>query len=97
MDIGGLVVAQDLATVALGLMNAGYFAAYGWRHRWSHGRRSAALAMTAVSIAAVVEAVFSQELRLSESIPDGLWALARAPLLIATAFISLIIARRMVS
>ena len=53
--MGGLVVAQDMATVACGLLNAGYFSGYWWRRNGSRGRRIGAAALAVVSAAAVVE------------------------------------------
>jgi hypothetical protein len=96
-----LVAAQDLATAACGLLNAGYFSRYWWRRGW-RARRLAAAAMALVSAAAVVEAAFSQGLfwaqhggsPLGEPSP-GAWALVRLPLFVATLFISALVIRRM--
>ncbi|MCH8850183.1 MAG: hypothetical protein IIC89_05090 [Chloroflexi bacterium] len=101
MDFSVLVVALDLGTAICGLVNAGYFARYWWRRNGSRARRMGAAALTLVSAATVVEALFSQSLFWPDrgSSMDGqtsaaLWALARLPLLLATLFISAIIARR---
>lgn len=99
MQLAGLVVAQDLATAVCGLLNAGYFAAYWWRHNGSRGRRIGAAALTTVGGAAVVEALFSQGLFWSQqgfigALSPGQWALLRLPLFAAMLLISLIIVRR---
>ena len=103
VSFNGLILSQDVATAACGLLNAGYFAEYAWRGDSEHGRRAGAVALTLVSIAAVIEAVFSQALFWSQRealSPDilspGIWALVRVPLLLATVAISLIIIRRLV-
>lgn len=103
LHFSGLVVAQDLATAACGLFNAAYFVHYWWRRNGSPGRRLGALALAAVSVAAVVEALFSQGLfwwqqgvgPLGELFSPGTWALLRLPLLVATAFITILILRRL--
>jgi hypothetical protein len=102
--MAGLVVAQDLATAACGLLNAGYFVGYWWRRNGSRGRRVGAAALALVSVAAVVEALFSQELFWSQQgavslsqLSPGVWALVRLPLFVATVFISIIILRRLLS
>ncbi|OGO50019.1 MAG: hypothetical protein A2148_02910 [Chloroflexi bacterium RBG_16_68_14] len=104
MQLAGLVVAEDLATAACGLLNAGYFAAYWWRRNGSRGRRIGAAALALVGGAAVVEAIFSQalfwsqqEVGLAGQLSPGLWALARLPLFAATLSISVIILRRLLS
>jgi hypothetical protein len=62
-----------------------------------------ALALVLVSVAAVVEGVFSQGLFWSQrgALPGELsaeaWAFARLPLLVATFFVSLLILRRLAS
>lgn len=104
MNLGGLVVAQDVATAAYGLLNAGYFAWYWRLPSVSRGRRLAAAVLAMVSVAAVVEAVFSQGLFWSQQgalalpqLSPGIWALLRLPLLVATASISIVILRRLLS
>ncbi len=104
MNGTGLVVAQDLATASCGLLNAGYFLGYWWRRGTPQARRLGALALVLVSLAAVVEALFSEGLFWSErgvALAGGLspeaWALVRLPLLLATVFISVLIVRRVVS
>lgn len=100
MDVSGLIVAQDAGTAGFGLLNAGYFAGYWSRASESRSRRLGAAALVVVSAAAAVEAVFSQALFWSErdligALSPEEWALLRLPLLAATLFISLIIARRL--
>jgi hypothetical protein len=101
LSIGGLVLAQDLATAVCGATNAAYFASYWWRREESRGRRAGAAALTLVSVAAVIEAGFSQGQFWALAGAGGagemmpLWAVARLPLLAATAFISLLILRRL--
>ena len=102
MDVGGVVVGQDLATASCGLFNAGYFAGYWWRRTASRARRLGAAALTLLALAAVAEAALSQALfwgdarvlALGQGEP-GLWALARLPLFIATLLVTTIIIRRM--
>ncbi len=98
MHLGGLVVAEDLATAACGLLNAGYFIDYWWRRNGARSRRIGAAALALVSVAAVTEALFSQGLFWSQRggwPPLPVWALVRAPLLIATAFVSVLVLRRL--
>ena len=103
VSFDALILGQDVVTAACGLVNAGYFAEYAWRGDGAHGRRAGAVALTMVSIAAVIEAIFSQALFWSQRevlSPDvfapGIWALVRVPLLLATVAISSIIIRRLV-
>ena len=103
VSFNGLILGQDVATAACGLLNAGYFAEYAWGGDSANGRRAGAVALTLVSIAAVIEAIFSQVLFWSQRevlSPDilspGIWALVRVPLLLATVAISSIIIRRLV-
>ncbi len=100
--MAGLVVAQDLATVACGLFNSAYFADYWWRTNGSRGRRIGASALALVSAAAVVEALFSQGLFWAQQgmgplgqLSPGIWALVRLPLFLATLFISILVLRRL--
>jgi hypothetical protein len=102
LDLGGLVVAQDLATAACGLLNAGYFTDYWWRRNGVRARRVGAAALALVSAAAVAEALFSQALLWSQEgggalgqLSPGMWALLRLPLFVATVFISVLILRRL--
>jgi hypothetical protein len=102
LDVGGVVVGQDLATAGCGLFNAGYFASYWWRGNGSRARRAGAAALTLAGLAAAVEAVLSEALFWSggsllaavEGSP-GLWALARLPLFLATLLVSGIIVKRL--
>ena len=98
MDVSGLVVAQDAGTAGFGLLNAGYFAGY-WHANASWSRRAGAAALALVSVAAAVEAVFSQALFWSQrdligALSEGEWVLLRLPLFAATLLLSLIIVRR---
>ena len=102
MHLGSLIVAGDLATAACGLLNASYFIEYWWRRNGAGNRRIGAAALALISVAAVVEALFSQGLFWSQQ--DGwilgqpplvVWALVRIPLLVATAFVSLLVLRRL--
>lgn len=102
LHVEGVVVGHDLATAILGLVNAGYFGGYWWRRNGSRGRRVAAAALALVSAAAVVEALCSEWLFWSQQglgtlgqVSPGAWAVVRLPLLLATAFISLLIVRRL--
>ena len=102
LDLGGLVVAQDLVTAVCGLLNGGYFADYWWRKNGVRARRVGAAALALVSAAAVAEALFSQALLWSQEgegalgqLTPGTWALFRLPLLAATVFISVLILRRL--
>ena len=103
MDLVALVVAQDAGTAALGALNAGYFAPYVWRPNGRRGRRTAAAALVLLSIAAVVEAAFSQGLFWSQrgtltlgSLSAGEWAALRLPLFLATVVLAAIVVRRIV-
>ncbi len=103
VSFNGLILGQDVATAACGLLNAGYFAEYAWHGDGTNGRRAGAVALTLVSIAAVIEAIFSQalfwsqrEVLSSDILSPGIWALVRVPLLLATVAISSIIIRRLV-
>lgn len=103
VSFNGLILGQDVVTAACGLLNAGYFAEYAWHGDGTNGRRAGAVALTLVSIAAVIEAIFSQalfwsqrEVLSSDILSPGMWALVRVPLLLATVAISSIIIRRLV-
>ena len=94
-------MAQDMATVACGLLNAGYFGGYWLRRNGPRGRRIGAAALGIISVAAVVEALFSQGLFWSQQgvgfaghIPAFLWVMVRLPLFVATAFVSVLVLRR---
>ena len=98
MQLAGLIVAEDLATAACGLLNAGYFIDYWWRRSEARSRRIGAAALALMSAAAVTEAVFSQGLFWSARDgwpPLAVWAFARLPLLVATAFVSVLVLRRL--
>jgi hypothetical protein len=95
------VLVEDAATAASGVFNAGYFARYWLRARETRARRIGAAALVLVGLAAVVEALFSQgmlrfhdELLALGDLSNGLWVLARVPSLLATAFITGIVLRR---
>jgi hypothetical protein len=101
VSVTGLIMAQDLATAACGVFNAAYFGRYAWMRR-ARARRLAAIAMALVSLAALVEAGFSQGLLWSQTggplegvVSFEGWALLRLPLLAATAFVSLLVWRRL--
>jgi hypothetical protein len=101
VSVTGLIMAQDLATAVCGAFNAAYFGHHAWVRR-ARARRVAATAMALVSLAALVEAGFSQGLLWSQSggpVEDLVsyegWALLRLPLLAATAFVSLLVWRRL--
>jgi hypothetical protein len=98
------VLVEDAATAAGGLFNAGYFAGYWFRARETRARRIGAAALVVAGLAAAVEALFSQgmlrfhdELLALGDLSGGLWVLARLPLLLATAFITGIVLRRIFS
>lgn len=93
-DMRNLILAQDVATGVCGALNASYFLAYWWRNG-SRRRRVASVALVLLSGAAVAEAAFSQGLLWAGPASDGLWALARLPLFVATGFITVLIVRRM--
>ncbi len=95
VELDGLIIAQDAATAGFGLLNAGYFSWEAALRKGRRARRIAALAMALVSLAVVGEAGFSQALFWWGELPDAAWALARLPLLAATLFISILIARRL--
>ena len=94
-----VVVAEDIATGACGLGNALYFAGYcrgaaGW------SRRLAAGALALVNVAVLGEALLSQGLYWwwqEGALSPGAWVLARLPLLVATALVSAIVLRRVMS
>jgi len=98
MNTTGLIVLEDMATAMGGVLNAGYFAGYWLRSSGRRARRLGAAALTMVGVAAVSEAAFSQGVLLALSeVSDGVWALARLPLLLSTGLISVIVVRRMLS
>ena len=101
MNATGFVLAEDVATAISGAFNAGYFARYWLRASERRARRTGAAALVLIGVAAATEAVFSQvTLRLHDQLialgdlSGGVWALARLPLLLATAFITAIVLRR---
>ena len=88
--------------MACGLLNAGYFAGYWWRHDEPRGRRAGAVVLVLVSLAAVVEAIFSQRLFWWQQgvapfteLSTGAWALARLPIFASMVLISVVVVRRM--
>jgi len=100
LSVTGLIVAQDVATGACGVLNAGYFSRY-WLRAVLPRRRIGAAALALLGVAAIAEALFSQALLWSRGglfeVSDGVWALARVPLLLATVSISAIVLRRVLS
>ena len=67
-------------------------------HTHVHTPEQAAAALALLSAAAVTEALFSQGLFWSQRDvwpPLAVWAFARLPLLVATAFVSLLVLRRL--
>ena len=104
MNTAALVFAQDVATALSGLFNAGYFGRYWVRASNRRSKRAGAAALVLIGLATAFEAAFSQGIvRFHDqfvalgSASDGVWALARLPLLIATAFITAIVIRRLLS
>ena len=102
MHLGALVIGEDVATMAGGLLNAGYFSSYCARGALSRARRAGSAALALASIAAVVEALSSaglywwqHETLAPGEFSAGVWALLRLPLMAATLFISMIILRRL--
>ncbi len=104
MNVAPFILAEDAATAASGLFNAGYFARYWLRASERRARRTGAAALVLIGVAVTLEAAFSQgllhlhdQLVALGDLSDGVWALARLPLLLATAFITVIVVRRIVS
>jgi hypothetical protein len=100
MTLAGLIVAQDLVTAVCGCFNAAYFGGYWANRAVSRGRRLGATALALVSLAAVVEALFSEGLLWSQrglvaQPPESLWALVRFPLFLATLLMFAIVVRRL--
>jgi len=100
--LGALVIGEDLATMAGGLLNAGYFSCYCATRRESRARRIGAAALALASAAAVVEALSSAGLYWWQhqalapgDLSTGAWALLRLPLTVATLFISFLVLRRL--
>lgn len=101
MTAGGLVLLEDAATAMSGAFNAVYFARYWLRASERRAKRTGAAALVLVGAAAVSEAAFSQGmLRIHDQLlalgdaSGAIWALARLPALLATAFITTIVLRR---
>jgi hypothetical protein len=104
VNTAGFVLVEDVATAVSGAFNAGYFARYWLRSAERRARRTGAFALLLIGLATMTEAVFSQgmlhlhdQLVALGGLSDGLWALARLPLLLATAFLTAIVLRRMFS
>jgi hypothetical protein len=102
MNPATIILAQDLATALSGAFNAGYFARYLLRGYWlraseRRAKRTGSFALVLLGAAALAEAAFSQGLFAAGDLPTGIWALARLPLLLATAFITTIILRRVLA
>jgi transcriptional regulator GlxA family with amidase domain len=104
VKVAFLVLVEDAATAAGGLFHAGYFARYWLRASERRAKRTGAAALVCLGVAGAVEAAFSQGLLYQHDrlvalggLSEGIWALARLPLLLATAFITAIIVRRIFS
>ena len=104
MNVAGLVLVEDVATAVSGAFNAGYFARYWLGKSERRAKRTGALALVLIGVAATTEAAFSQgmlhlhdQLVALGDVSDAIWALARLPLLLATLFITTIVLRRMLS
>ena len=102
MHAAGFVLVEDVATAVSGAFNAGYFARYWLRRSERRAKRRGAFALVLIGLAATTEALFSQgllhlhdQLVALGDLSDAIWALARLPLLLATAFITTIVLRRM--
>jgi hypothetical protein len=93
-----VILLEDLATAASGLFNAGYFARYWVRAYETRARRTGAAALFLVGTAVAVEAACSEAIIWWRdsllALGDVAWALARLPLLVSTAFITVIVLRR---
>jgi hypothetical protein len=102
MNIGGLVVGEDLMTAVSGSFNLAYFAEHAWNGSLGRDRRIAAVTLALVGGAAVIEAAFSQALFWFQpqlisfgELSVGVWALVRLPLLVATLLVSILVLRRL--
>jgi hypothetical protein len=99
----GLVVAQDLAAAACGILNALYFLHYWLLRRPAPRRRLGAAALVAVNTALVVESLFFLGLyaswRWQETaepfLRPSVWLPARLPLLLGAMFISALVLRQL--
>ena len=98
------MVALDAATAVCGLLNAVYFTSYWQRRDGSKGRRIAAGVLVMVSVAGVMEALFSEGMFWSQHgsawlnpLSPGIWALLRLPLFAATVSISITVLRKVLS
>ena len=94
-----LAVGQDLATALCGSFNAAYFLHFlAWRQEETAARRVAAAALAVLSLGAAVESLFFFAL-ISLWGPANLspfpWTLVRALPFTGTAFISLLVLRRL--
>ena len=56
MQLTGFVVAQDVATGACGIVNAGYFGGY-WLNAEGRGRRMSAAVLGGLGVATLAEAI----------------------------------------
>ena len=94
-----LALGEDLATALCGAFNAAYFLHFLWSRRDERpGRRVAAAALALVNLGALAEslAFFALITLLSPPTPSPLtWTLIRALPFAGTAFISLLILRRL--
>ena len=96
-----LVAAQDALTALCAAFNALYFVRYG-RRPAARPRRVGACALVLVNGSVAVQAVFFLALYLTHRwsgpvegfFSPGVWMPARAPMLAATAFVSLLIVRQ---
>ncbi len=102
MNLGGLVVGEDLMTAISGSFNLAYFAGHASRDSLNRNRRVAAGTLALVAGAAVMEAAFSQALFWFQpqlisfgELSVGVWALVRLPLLVATLLVSILVLRRL--
>lgn len=97
----GLVVAQDALTALCAAFNTLYFVGY-WRRRAGRPQRVGAAALALVNSSMAAQAVFFLALYLTRRwggpvegfFSPGVWLPARAPMLAAAVFISVLIARQ---
>lgn len=94
-----LALGEDLATALCGAFNAVYFLHFTWnRPQERAARRVAAAALALVNLGALAEGLsfFTLLILLSPPVPSPLtWVLIRALPFAGTAFISLLILRRL--
>jgi len=94
-----LALGEDLATALCGAFNSAYFLHFLWSHLEERpSRRVAAAALALVNLGALAESIsfFALVILLTPPTPSPLtWALIRALPFAGTAFISLLILRRL--